>query len=149
MPQSYLARLRRKRARLHIQLNKLEPIVAGYREKLAATEAAIQRIAPELNLPPRRYRPNPYFKRGELPRLALDIMREAGEPLATRTIAARALAAKGITLPTRSAMRRARQGLQQVFWAWQKRGIVASVGEGRRTLRMLSPNERVFKLRDD
>ena len=60
-----------------------------------ATEAAIQRIAPELNLPPRRYRPNPYFKRGELPRLALDIMREAGEPLATRTIAARALAAKG------------------------------------------------------
>ena len=138
MPQTYLGRLRRKRARLHMQINRLEPILAGYRAKLAATEAAIQRIAPELNLPPRRYRPNPYFARGELPRLAMAIMREAGEPLATRTIAVRALAAKGIALPTRTDMKRARQGLQQIMWAWSKRGLVRSIGDGRRTLRVLT-----------
>jgi hypothetical protein len=137
MPQTYLARLRRKRARLHMQLNRLEPIVADYRAKLAATEAAIQRIAPELNLPPRHYRPNPYFNRGELPRLAMAIMREAAEPVSVRTIGIRALAAKGIEYPTRNDMRRVRRGLQQIMWAWGKRGLVRSVGEGRRTLRAL------------
>jgi hypothetical protein len=42
---------------------------------LRDTEARILELAPELNLRMRRYLPNPIFARGELPRLALDIMR--------------------------------------------------------------------------
>jgi hypothetical protein len=85
-----LKKLRAKRIRIHKQLDKLEPMVAGYRAKLAEVEAAIQAIAPELPLPARHrtYRANPYFVRGELPRVALAIMREAGEPLPVRVIAA-------------------------------------------------------------
>jgi hypothetical protein len=47
-------------------------------------------LAPELPLPTRHrtYQPNPYFMRGELPRVALAILREAGEPLPIRVIAA-------------------------------------------------------------
>ena len=67
--------LRSKRARIHRMLERLEPMVTGYREKLARIEAEIQAIAPELNLPPRRYLPNPHFARGELPRIAMDILR--------------------------------------------------------------------------
>jgi hypothetical protein len=52
-------------------------------------------LAPELELPPRFRKPNPVFARGELPRLALAILREAGEPLPIAAIAVRALKAKG------------------------------------------------------
>jgi hypothetical protein len=44
-------------------------------------EARIQEMAPELQPPTRHrtYQPNPYFARGELPRVALAVLREAGE----------------------------------------------------------------------
>jgi hypothetical protein len=86
-----LKKLRAKRIRTHRQLDKLEPLIAGYRAKLAEVEAAIQALAPELPLPTRHrtYQPNPYFARGELPRVALAVLREAGEPLPIRIIAAR------------------------------------------------------------
>jgi hypothetical protein len=74
-----LKKLRAKRIRTHRQLDKLEPLIAGYRAKLAEVEAAIQALAPELPLPTRHrtYQPNPYFARGELPRVALAVLREA------------------------------------------------------------------------
>ena len=72
---SQLTKLRRKRIRIHRQLDKLDPLVAGYRAKLVEVEAAIQALAPELPLPTRHrtYQPNPHFARGELPRVALTI----------------------------------------------------------------------------
>ncbi len=100
-----LANLRCKRCYIHKRLDYLEPWVARLRADLAETEAAIQAVAPQLNLPPRRYAPNPYFARGELPRLALAIMREAREPIGVREIAIRALATKGIRYPDRRAMK--------------------------------------------
>ena len=130
--------LRSKRARIHRVLERLEPLVAGYREKLARIEAEIQAIAPELNLPPRRYKPNPHFARGELPRIAMDILRDATGPLAVRDIAVKALARKGITLPDRRTMKLTRLRLQQTFSAWAKRGIVVSVGTNRGRKRMLA-----------
>ena len=90
--------LRRARARVHRVLDRLEPLAAGYREKLARLEAEIKAIAPELDLPHRRREPNPDFARGELPRIAMDILRTAAGPLAVREIATRALARKGNTL---------------------------------------------------
>ena len=124
MPDPILASLRRKRIYVHKQLDRLEPAITRLRASLAETEAAIQAIAPELNLPPRRYAPNPYFARGELPRLTLSIMREAGEPLGVREIAVRALATKGMTLPDRRAMKLTRLRLHQAFIKFRERGMV-------------------------
>lgn len=120
-----------------MQLAKLEPLVAGYHSKLARIDAGIQELDPQLLLPPRRYRKNPYFERGELPRLAMQIMREAGEPMRVRDIAIRALAMKGIHYPDRVAMRRARKGLQHFFIAAAKRGTVRTIGWGKETRREL------------
>src|SRR5277367_1371992 len=98
-----LGNLRRARIRIHRQLDKLEPMLAAYHFKLAHVEAQIEAMAPELPLPTRHrtYQPNPYFARGELPRVALAILREAGEPLPIRVIAARALARKDCLTPPR------------------------------------------------
>ncbi len=76
-------------------------------------------------------------QRGELPRLALTIVREAGEPLATRTIAARALARKGIT-PDRRAMKRRRMQLQKLFAEWQGCGGIVKARSGKEAKRGLS-----------
>ena len=137
MKDSEITKLRRARTRVHWQLHKLEPMVAGYKAKLADLEARIAAIAPDLLLPPRRHAPNPYFARRELPRLILDIMREANGPIATKTIALRALAMKGCPLPDPRTMRRTRVLISKTFAHWAKRGLVASVGSGNTTRRVL------------
>ena len=58
-----ITKLRHARARINRVLERLEPVIAGYREKLAGIEAEIQAIAPELKPPPRRYKPNADFAR--------------------------------------------------------------------------------------
>lgn len=75
-----LANLRRKRLYIHKLLNRLEPAVARLRASLVETGAAIQAVAPDLNIPPRFYKPNQHFARGELPRIVREIMWQAGEP---------------------------------------------------------------------
>src|SRR2546423_1008038 len=106
-----LASLRRKRIRLHKRLDKLEPLVARCQDELARVEAAIQTLDPHLDLPDRPYKPDPIFARGELRRLALDVMRGAGEPLSLQAISSATLAAKGIRLPDPHTMRRTRRRL--------------------------------------
>ena len=132
-----LATLRRRRLYIHRQLDRYEPLVARLRENLAECEAAMRAIRPELFLLPRRYKDNPYFVRGELPRLALQIMREAGEPLGVREIAIRALAVKGIRYPDRHAMKLTRLRLHQAMILSRERGIVRSVGEGKASKQVL------------
>jgi hypothetical protein len=138
MADALLKTLRCKRARIHRVLERLEPMVSGYREKLAGIEAELQAIAPELNLPPRRYLPNPHFARGELRRIAMDILRDAPGPLAVREVVAKALARKGVTLPDRRTFRTTRVRLQRVFTLWGKRGLLLSVGSGKGTKRVLA-----------
>jgi hypothetical protein len=113
MEDHVLANLRRKRRYIHKQLERWEPLVARLRAFLAETEAAIAAIAPELNLPSRRYAPNPWFARQELPRLVLSILRDAGAPLSTREIAVEALGRKGVRLPDPRALKRTRLRVQQ------------------------------------
>jgi hypothetical protein len=137
MKDSDLTKLRRARARVTMRIDQLEPQLAGYRAKLAELEARIYDLAPELNLPARRYSPNPHFARGELPRLAMNIMRAAGEPLATREIAVRDLAMRGVTLPDRRAMKLTRLRLQQMFCDWQAKGWVVRSGRGKTGKRAL------------
>ena len=135
MPESDLARLRKARRRIHRQLDKLEPMLAGYKVKLAAINAAIHVLDPELWLPPRRYQPNPIFARNELPRLALAIMREAGEPLGVAVITRRALAAKGVRFPDRRTVKVTKNRLHNALIALDKRGVTFKVGTGNDTRR--------------
>jgi hypothetical protein len=137
MPDTELANLRRARVRVHAQLNKLEPMVEGYRAKLAVLEARIQAIAPDLFIQPRRYKPNPIFARGELTRFALAVLREAGEPLPIRTIAARVLAMKGVALAEPAVRRRTRAKLRNAFIALDKRGVTVRIGDGNESRRAL------------
>ena len=132
-----ITKLRRKRARIHAQLRKLEPLIAHQYEELWQVERAIQAVAPELDLPPRKREPHPYFARRELARLVMDIMREASGPMPVRAIAARALAMKGCSLPDRRMMKRTRTLVSQTMAKWAERGLVVTVGKGKDTRRVL------------
>lgn len=71
-------------------------------------EAVLKMLQPGYDVRPiavRRRKPNPYFKRGTVWRSALDVLRAAKEPLTTREITARMLAAKGVTNATDKAAR--------------------------------------------
>ncbi len=83
-----------------------------------------------VRLQPRRYAPNPYFARGELPRLVLDIMRETKGLIGARAIAVEALARKGYPLLGPGTLRRTRVRLLHALARWQARGLVVSVGSG-------------------
>ena len=137
MTDSDLTKLRRARARVHHQITLLEPLLAGYQAKLTDLEARIHALAPELNLPPRRYKLNPHFARNELPRLVLAILRGADGPLSTREIAVKALASKGVTLPDRRAMKLTRLRVAQACIRFQERGITMRVGTANRSKRSL------------
>jgi hypothetical protein len=137
-PRTELAKLRRTRSGIHQQLNKLEPLLTGYRDKLAEVEAAIHAIDPELALPTRFRKPNPVFARGELTRFALAVLRDAGEPLPIRVIAVRMLALKGIVLPGPTLRREVRKRVRIAFAAMDKRGVTVRIGEGNAARKALS-----------
>lgn len=133
-----LVRLRRQQRNALRRIEKLEPLLAECRAKLASIEARITALAPELPLEIKRRKPNPIFVPKELPRLAMQVMREAGAPIPTRLIAIRCLAAKGVTHPGPGTMRRTRTRLQQIFLVWERRGLIYSVGRKRETRRGLA-----------
>jgi hypothetical protein len=132
-----LTKLRRARSRAHFALKQGETLAQGYRDKLADLEARIQAIAPDLQLPARLRKTNPIFARGELRRLAIDMLREAGHPLAIQDMALGALRAKGVRFPGRRTMTVTRVRLREVFAKLQDRGVAPTVGIGRATQRAL------------
>lgn len=123
-----LEKLRRTRSQIHRQLDKLEPLLAGYQAKLAEVEAGIRAIAPELDIP-KRFRD---FRRGELPRFAMDVRRGADGPLPIRVIAVRVLAMKGIPLPGTTLRRRTRHRLRIILAAFDRRGVTSGSEKGTR-----------------
>lgn len=125
-----LAKLYRARLRAQRQIAKLEPMLEGYRAKLAETEAKIIALDGLLFLPPRRYA-NPHFKPGELPRIALQLMKEAGGPVSVRYLAGQALTRKGCHYPGPGVMKATRRRLSSMLTAWGKRGIVVKSGTWR------------------
>jgi hypothetical protein len=132
-----LERLRHARRVCNENIAKLESRLAYQHGRREAIEAEIQSIAPDLQLPAPRRKPNAIFKRGEVPRLAFKVLREAGEPLAVSVIARRVLQAKGIELPTIRVQRRTRSHIRCMFSAWGKRGVVRTVGVGNKAKREL------------
>jgi len=132
-----LINLRRKRLYIHKQLARYEPLVERLRASLEETNAAIQAICPDLNLPPRFHQPNRHFKRGELPRIVREIMWQAGGPIAVRTIALAALARKGVTLPGPGTMRHTRKLVRGILGRWETLGKARTVGRDKGTRRVL------------
>lgn len=131
-----LGKLYRARLRAQRQIAKLEPQLEGYLAKLAEVEAKIVLLDGLLFLPPRR-RANPYFKPGELPRIALELMKEAGGPVSVRYLAGRALALKGCPYPAPGVMKQTRRRLSSAMTAWNKRGLVVKTGNWRTCQHML------------
>jgi hypothetical protein len=129
MKDTDLAKLCRARSRAHFALKQAETLAQGYRDKVAALEARFQAIAPDLQLPARLRKPNPIFACGELRKLAIDMLREAGRPLAIRDMALGALRAKGVRFPDRRTTKRTRVRLWEVFAKLQARGRGADSGE--------------------
>jgi hypothetical protein len=78
------------------------------RQAMVHVEAVIKMLDPAMSLrgiSVRRRKPNQWFKRGTLWRSVLDVLREAKEPLTTRQVTNRVLAAKGVQGPTPKAVR--------------------------------------------
>ena len=134
-------KLRRARSRCHFALKQAETLAKSHRDKLAGIEAEIQAIAPGLQLPVRFRNPNPVFARGELRRLAIDMLREAGQPLSIRDMALGALKAKGVRFPDRRTMKGTRVRLREIFAKLQGRGVARTVGTGKTTRRVLVVND--------
>ena len=132
-----LINLRRKRLYIHKQLARYEPLVERLRASLDETNAGIQAICPDLNLPRRFHQPNRHFKRGELPRIVREIMWQAGGPIAVRTIALAALATKGVPLPGPGTMRHTRKPVRGILGRWEQLGKAKTVGRNKGTRRAL------------
>lgn len=95
-------------------------------------EAVLKLLDPSYDLRPiaiRRRKPNLWFKRGTVFRSALDVLRNAERPLTTREIAARMLAAKGVTAPA-DRDRRTLEGAVQSSLRNHRGKTVITVGEG-------------------
>jgi hypothetical protein len=82
-------------------------------------------------LSPRFHQPDPIFARGEMYRIVLDILRQAGEPLSIAVIAVRALAQKGHTLPGPTLRKRTRHKIRNALIGLDKRRLTVRIGEGR------------------
>jgi hypothetical protein len=89
----------------------LEIQLAGYQTKLADLQAQIDAISPELDLPQRPRKRHNVFGHGEWTRLALAVLREAGEPLSIRGTVVRMLAMEEIALPDPTLWRSVRNRL--------------------------------------
>jgi hypothetical protein len=71
-------------------------------------------------MPARTYQRNAMFARNELPRLALGVMRKAGEPLPVAVIVRKMLAAKGVDLPVRRTFKLTKHRLHKRL-CWRSR----------------------------
>jgi hypothetical protein len=93
--------LRDKRAELAGIIQRLEQELAEQRIALVHLDATFRLFDPKARpeeIQPRRPRlHNPWFGQGECLRLIYDVLREAPEPVTTRTLTERVMAAKSIT----------------------------------------------------
>jgi hypothetical protein len=75
------------------------------------------------------------FTRNEITRMALDVLRDAGEPLGVAEIAVRILAAKGLPVCRHHGSGKMTRAAGRVHSAG-KRGVVRTVGVGQEATRL-------------
>jgi hypothetical protein len=95
-----ISALKSKRAELSGILHQLERQIAGHREGLAHLDATILLFDPDAipaDIKPRAQRQrNVWFGQNECIRAIYDVLRSAPEPMTTRAITERVMAARGI-----------------------------------------------------
>lgn len=135
------------------ELHVVTALISKYRElsgKLAASEKECERLKADLShihatirvfnadfdpgtIKPRRpYRRNPLFKRGNLVRTALDILRSADEPLTTRELTTRILEYHGIPPSNDHELEQLRKGLHSCLMQRAKNGDILVDGSYRK-----------------
>ncbi len=84
--------------------SRLDADLRKQKENLEHVRAVIKIVSPDFDIssikPKRTNQRSPFFKRGEAFLLALDVLREAAEPLRPMEIAIAMLAKKGVLKPT-------------------------------------------------
>jgi hypothetical protein len=137
MPESPIGKLRHRRATILRRIAPLERKLILQRARLALVEAAILQLWPTLDMPlPQRKLPQ-VFAKGELTRMALDMLRRAGRPMAMGEMVRGCLAVKGLRFPDRQRRSATERHLQNAFARFEARGLTKRVGRGRQTLRAL------------
>ncbi len=98
------------------------------RAALAHLDAAIHLFKGDYDVrtiaPRRKYTPSPHFERGGYSRVAMDVLREATEPLTAREIARLALERQGIHNPDNSILEKLRPLINGCMNDKQKQGRV-------------------------
>lgn len=119
----------RKRAELAGKINALQGELVGLLSDLSAIDSAIRIFDPEIVLEEIVMKPVPPRNgaaRGQMTILALNILREAGKPLATEEINERIMAARGPSVADKPLARMMLQRVHSCLRAHRKRGRVRS-----------------------
>lgn len=123
--------LNRLHARLGAAIFQNRKNAARLAEEMKHVEAVLRLLDPSYDVRRiavrRRYKGNPWFKRGTIFAVALDVLRTAKEPLTTRQIVSRMLADKGERHPQPKALRDLMSAVQASLR--NHRGAVDSVDD--------------------
>jgi hypothetical protein len=101
--------LKKLHGELHAKLLKTRAEGTRLRFQMQAVERVIRLVRPGENLNAlvvrRLYRPNPIFKRGDITRGVLAVLRDSGKPMTADEICIALYRGKGVTKPTRDHMK--------------------------------------------
>jgi hypothetical protein len=109
--------------------SRLEGELRKQRKNLAHVRAVIGIVDPDFDVssikPKRTNKLNPFFKRGEAFLLALDVLREATEPMRPMEIAIAMLVKKGVPKPTAEQRRAAWNAVKNTMDGYNGRAVVS------------------------
>jgi hypothetical protein len=109
--------------------SRLEGELRKQRKNLAHVRAVIEIVEPGFDVsgikPIRTNKLNPFFKRGEAFLLALDVLREATEPLRPMEIAIAMLVKKGVPKPTAEQRRAAWNAVKNTMDGYSGKAVVS------------------------
>ena len=123
--------LRRKRARIAGEVERASDTLAKLRHTLATLDATIRVFEPHSNpelipaIKPRSKR-GLFFRHSEMPRLFIQALREAGEPMRCRALVAYALDEKGLELEP-SVLAQVMNVAQQTLGRLERKGWVRKI----------------------
>ncbi|MFZ0525768.1 MAG: hypothetical protein WA776_20355 [Xanthobacteraceae bacterium] len=109
--------------------SRLDGDLQQQKKNLAHVRAVIKIVSPDFDIasikPKRTNRVSPFFKRGEAFLLALDVLREAREPMRPMEIAIAMLAKKGVSKPTAIERRAAWNAIKNTMDGYSGRAVIA------------------------
>jgi hypothetical protein len=130
-----ISALREKRAIVSGLIEKLERKLEQHRADLTHIDGVLRLFQPDRDpgeiKPKRSYRRTRYFAKGELSRLVLEALRDAGRPLSADDIAGQVITAKGFDAADSTLRAAIRDQALTALRAFRKRGAGEQIGLGR------------------